>query len=86
MDKLFRVREAIQQTVGAVKLFATGDFNADIAKQLGVDEDSGLVDKIFTAREMVSGWGDQLSSIFTQLSGRRWRSRRRSPRSVSRWQ
>ena len=40
MDKLFRVREAIQQTVGAVKLFATGDFNADIAKQLGVDEDS----------------------------------------------
>ncbi|MCB1293648.1 MAG: tape measure protein [Gordonia sp.] len=69
VDKLFRVREAIQQTVGAVKLFATGDFNADIAKQLGVDEDSGLVDKIFTAREMVSGWGDQLSSIFTQLSG-----------------
>ncbi|MGC0364815.1 tape measure domain-containing protein [Rhodococcus sp. 27YEA15] len=38
-----------------LKLFRTGDFDADIGRALGVDEDSALVDKILRVRDGVAG-------------------------------
>lgn len=51
----------VQKVLAAVMLIATGDFNADIAKKLGVEEDAAIVDKIFTIREAIIGVFDVLA-------------------------
>ncbi|MFD4932352.1 tape measure protein [Peribacillus butanolivorans] len=52
---LVDTNQGLVELGATLKLFRTGDFNADIGFALGVDEDSALVDKILRVRDGVVG-------------------------------
>ncbi|MBM4581002.1 tape measure protein [Rhodococcus hoagii] len=64
VDKLFRIRERVQQAFEAIKLLFTGDFTESFRKAFNVEEDAPIVEKILGIRETLQGWGEQIGRIF----------------------